>query len=143
MISVLLGTHSPLVSADDHPLQENTVNSFSEMFEKSSHSGEIRFGYLMAKPEMSGEKTLDDFAAAGQLKIETASWNGFVLGGAFYTSHSITQPDDEDYNLELAGPDQHYDLLAEAYIDYTSDDLNLRLGRQVIDTPFADSDDIA
>ena len=142
IISVLLGAHSALVAADDHPQDENTASNFSEMFEKSSHSGEIRFGYLMTNPEVSGENTVDDFAAAGQLKIETAPWNGFLLGGAFYTSHSITQADDEDYNDEFAGPDQHYDLLAEAYIDYTSGDLNLRLGRQVIDTPFADSDDI-
>ncbi len=142
MMSVLFCAHSALVAAGDHPLEENTASSFSEMFEKSSYSGEIRTGYLMTHPEMSVENTMDDFAAAGQLKIVTASWNGFQLGGAFYTSHSITQTDGEGYNDEFAGPDQHYNLLAEAYIDYTSGDLNLRLGRQLIDTPFADSDDI-
>lgn len=142
LISALLGANSAFVAADDHPQDENTASNFSEMFAKSSHSGEIRFGYLMSSPDASGENTLDDFAAGGQLKMETASWNNFLLGGAFYTSHSITQPDDDDYNEEFAGPDQHYDLLAEAYIDYTSGNVNLRLGRQIIDTPFADSDDI-
>ena len=95
MMSVLFCAHSALVAAGDHPLEENTASSFSEMFEKSSYSGEIRTGYLMTHPEMSGENTVDDFAAAGQLIIVTASWNGFQLGGAFYTSHSITQTDGE------------------------------------------------
>ena len=138
VFGVLLIASSHFVSAEE----SNVANSFSEMFEKSLLSGQIRSGYLTANPEVSGESTLDDFAIGGQFKLETASLSGISLGAAIYTSHSITRPDGDDFNDEMTSPDKHYDLLAEGYISYAGDDLNVRLGRQLIDTPFADSDDI-
>jgi len=138
VLGVVLGANSAFVAAD----ASEQASSVSEMFAKSSHSGQVRFGYLTINPEVSGENTLDDMAIGGQLKLETASFNGVSLGGAFYTSHSITEPDDDDFNDEMTGPDQKFDLLAEAYVNYSVAGLNLRLGRQAIDTPFADTDDI-
>jgi len=123
-------------------VETDTANSFTEMFTKGTPSGQIRLGYIMMDPKASGENTLSDFAIGGQLKFETAPWVGMSVGAAFYTSHSITRPDDEDYNDEMAGPDKHYDLLAESYLNYAVAGLNVRLGRQLFDTPFADSDDI-
>ncbi len=144
LAGAILSANSAVVAANDDEAshQNNTVNSFSDMFEQSTHSGQIRLGYLTMNPDMSGENRLDDLAIGGQLKMETGSWNGFSMGLALYTSHSITDPDDDDFNDEMTSSDQHYDLLAEAYVDYTMQGLSLRVGRQLIDTPFADSDDI-
>ena len=142
MAGAMLIANTPFVAAEEAASEDITANSFSEMFTKGTPSGQIRLGYIVMDPDAGGENTLDDFAAGGQLKFETAPLAGFSLGAAFYTSHSLFKPDDEDYNDEMAGPDQHYDLLAEAYFNYAIAGLNLRLGRQLFDTPFADSDDI-
>ena len=121
VFAVLLIASSHFVSAEE----SNVANSFSEMFEKSRLSGQVRSGYLTVNPEVSGENTLDDFAIGGQFKLETASLSGISLGASFYTSHSITRPDSDDFNNEMTSPDKHYDLLAEGYINYAGEDLNV------------------
>lgn len=118
------------------------ATSFTEAFTKGTPSGQIRLGYIWHNPDEDGAKSTDDLALGGQLKFETAPLYGLFLGAAFYTSHSLIQPDEEDFNDEMSSPDQHYDLLAEAYINGGWEGFNIRAGRQLIDTPFADSDDI-
>ena len=140
MLCMLGGTSAFADSNAD--MGTGDAGSFAEMFTKGTPSGQIRLGYLTTNPQVAGDNTLDDFAIGGQLKFETAPWRGASIGAAFYTSHSITRPDDEDFNDEMSGPDQGYDLLAESYLNYAVAGLNLRLGRQLFDTPFADSDDI-
>lgn len=119
-----------------------TAKSFTEAFTKGTPSGQFRLGYIWHDPDEDGSQSTYDLALGGQLKFETAPLHGLSLGAAFYTSHSLARPDAEDFDDELSSPDQHYDLLAEAYIDGSWQDFNLRIGRQLIDTPFADSDDI-
>ena len=118
-------------------------NTLDDMFNNGKFNGQIRTGYIY--DDMKNENSPINYATAlgGQLKYETASLYGVSLGAAFYTSHRITflSGDDEKYNNELSG-DTHYDLLAEAYMNYQYDSFNLRVGRQLIDTPYADSDDI-
>jgi len=116
--------------------------TFSEMFTKGTPSGQIRLGYIRLDPDEDGAESNHDLALGGQLKFETAPLYGIALGMAFYTSHSLLQPDDEDFNDELSSAQQYYDILGEAYINGGWNGFNIRLGRQLIDTPFADSDDI-
>lgn len=118
------------------------ATSFAEAFTKGTPSGQIRLGYIWLDPDEDGASSNYDLALGGQLKFETAPFYGLALGAAFYTSHSLTQPDEEDFNDEMSSADQRYDLLAEAYINGGWEGFNFRLGRQLIDTPFADSDDI-
>ncbi len=118
------------------------ATSFTEAFTKGTPSGQIRLGYIWLNPDEEDTKSTYDLALGGQLKFETAALYGVSLGAAFYTSHSLLQPDDEDFNDELSSPEQHYDLLAEAYVNGNWEGFNIRVGRLLIDTPFADSDDI-
>jgi hypothetical protein len=64
-----------------------------------------------------------------------------------YTSHSIAALSGDDaqdeYDPFLASTEKNYTELAEAYINYAYEGLNIRAGRQLIDTPLADSDDIS
>jgi hypothetical protein len=121
---------------------DKNVRSLTDAFIKGTPSGQIRLGYILLNPDEDGANTTYDLALGGQLKFETAPLYGVSLGAAFYTSHSLLQPDDENFNNELSSPDQHYDLLAEAYFHYEMEGFSIRAGRQLIDTPFADSDDI-
>lgn len=79
------------------------------------------------------------------MKYETASWNNLSVGVAAYISqrigfisgnnvHTTTEIFDEE--------GKSYAYVGEAYIDYTTDNFTFRIGRQQLDTPFADTDDI-
>ncbi|MBD3810124.1 MAG: outer membrane porin, OprD family, partial [Sulfuricurvum sp.] len=83
----------------------------------------------------------------GVLKYETAEWNGLKLGVGAYVSQKLHfasgDVDEGRINTDLFDMDgKSYAYVGEAYVDYTMGDLNLKVGRQLIDTPFADTDDI-
>jgi imipenem/basic amino acid-specific outer membrane pore len=83
----------------------------------------------------------------GILKYESGEWNGVKLGVGAYISQKIHPAtgsfEDAKANPDLFGEDtKSYAYVGEAYINYTLNDFNLRVGRQLIDTPFADTDDI-
>jgi len=132
------------------PIEEATVsaapNTLADAFKNGTVSGQIRAGYIKHLLKLSGETDTFSTALGGQLKYETGKYYGFDFGVAFYTSHSIDalsgDKDDGEFDEGLASVDGHYDLLAEAYLDYTYKDFKIRGGRQLIDTPYADSDDI-
>ena len=121
------------------------ATSTKEMFSNGQASGEFRFGYYMIDP--NGSKARSATAVGGQIKIETASLNGFKFGSAIYTSHAILalsgKQEDGEFANFLTSSKKRYTEIAEAYFDYTLDDFDIRIGRQLIDTPLADSDDIA
>ncbi|MEA1955521.1 MAG: hypothetical protein U9N02_03400, partial [Campylobacterota bacterium] len=122
------------------------ASNVKEMFSNGETSGQVRVAYYSENPDAAG-KTSTATAIGGQLKFETASLNGLSLGAAFYTAQAIDalsgDQKDGDYSGFLASDNENYTELAEAYINYATGDFNIRIGRQLIDTPLADSDDIA
>jgi hypothetical protein len=81
----------------------------------------------------------------GILKYETADWNGLKLGVGAYVSEKIgfATGKNDKVNLDLFDEEgKSFAYVGEAYLDYTINDLNVRVGRQRLDTPFADTDDI-
>ncbi|MEA3491981.1 MAG: OprD family outer membrane porin [Campylobacterota bacterium] len=123
-----------------------TTDSLADAFKNGKVSGEVRAGYIQHMPKLSGEQDRFSTTLGGQLKYETGKFYGFDFGVAFYTSHAINELSGEKergrFNDEMSSADGHYDLLAEAYLDYSYRDFKIRGGRQLIDTPYADSDDI-
>jgi len=108
-------------------------------------SGLVRLGTI----NQNNEAATDTYATAlgGILKYETPVWNDFKLGVAGYASQKIpfatgsldtgkTNPDFFD------AQGKSFVYLGEAYVDYTANDLNIRIGRQLIDTPFVNTDEI-
>ncbi len=141
IVVVLLATGILQASSDN-----NSTTTVADAFKNGKISGQIRAGFLYADPKILDHPTLHSTAIGGELKYETSKLYGINLGVAFYTSHAIDALSGDreagEFNDEQTGEDGHYDLLAEAYIDYAYDNLHIRIGRQVIDTPYADSDDI-
>jgi hypothetical protein len=137
---------STSVLADEAKTSVKTASSMKEMFSNGSTSGQIRLGYAANKKEVTGNKDDSATAIGGQLKFETAAFNGLSFGTAMYTSHSISalsgEPNDGEYNEEMASSKKAYTELAEAYLDFKYEGFAFRGGRQLIDTPLADSDDI-
>ena len=78
------------------------------------------------------------------LKYELASLNGFNATIAFSASEDIgfATGDKNNHNNELSSSRGSYSKLTESYINYVNGGLNIKMGRQPLDTPLADSDDI-
>jgi hypothetical protein len=120
-----------------------SASSIDEAFVAGKASGQIRAAYVSQNNEV--DQDTYGTAIGGILKYETADWNGLKLGVAAYVSQKMgfATGDDAKTNLDFFDEEgKSYAYVGEAYIDYTLDALNLRVGRQQIDSPFADTDDI-
>lgn len=134
-----------LVVADENIEAEKEALTINEMFEEGKISGEIRSIYAGYNLKKAGEEDIYATAIGGHLKYELAELNGFSAAAAFAISHDIgfaTGDEGVKQNPELSSSDGEYSVLREAYLNYKSGDFNFRAGRQLIDTPLADSDDI-
>ncbi|MBU0631490.1 OprD family outer membrane porin [bacterium] len=125
--------------------EEKNVSSteiFNDMFKNGKVTGQIRAMY--AGYDYKNDTDTHATSLGGQLKYELAELNGFNAGVAFYTANDINfaTGDGLKQNNELSSSNGHYTDATEAYINYKNDGFNFRAGRQVIDTPLADSDDI-
>jgi hypothetical protein len=120
------------------------VNKFKKMFVDGELTGQLRTIYAGYRQDLSSVDNSYATAVGGMLKYELASYNGFNAAVAFETSHDINilTGDNDKQNPELSSYDGDYTQMSEAYINYTYKGLNLRAGRQLLDTPLADSDDV-
>lgn len=133
-----------ILSANDEQKRVIEADNFNEMFTYSSLDGDLRTIYGRYNFKEDGVKNIYSTAIGGHLKYELAPLNGFNGAIAFSTSHDIRgiSANNDKQNPEYSSSDNHYTTLSEAYVNYKYDGLNLRAGRQKIDTPLADSDDI-
>jgi hypothetical protein len=120
-----------------------SASSIDEAFVAGKASGQIRAAYVSqdnaVNPDTYGT------SIGGILKYETADWNGLKLGVGAYVSEKIgfATGKNDKVNLDLFDEEgKSFAYVGEAYLDYTINDLNVRVGRQRLDTPFADTDDI-
>ena len=118
------------------------ASTFSEVFSNADFSAELRLLYS----NIDEKNTQDSYATAigGELKYELATFNGFGGGIALNTTNDIDTltGDGQKYNSNLSTKDGSYSELTQAYLEYSSKNFSLRAGRQTLDTPLADSDDI-
>jgi hypothetical protein len=124
----------------------STVEKFKAMFSEGKVTGQLRM--VAAGYDLQERGKSDNYAAAagGMLKYELAELNGFNAGAAFTTSQDIDfmtgDKNHAKHNPELSSSAGAYTELTEVYVNYKNSGLNIRLGRQLLDTPLADSDDI-
>jgi len=101
----------------------------------------------MAYIDQNNESDIDTYGTSigGILKYETAEINHMKLGIGAYISQKIgylsgsgekTNPD--FFDAERSS----FVYLGEAYVNYTAGDLSITVGRQLLDTPLDDRDDI-
>lgn len=119
--------------------------SIDEAFVDGKVSGQIRAAYV----SQNNKVDTDTYGTSigGILKYETAAWNDIKLGVGAYVSQKLNFAtgdfDEGKANSDLFGEDaKSYAYIGEGYIDYSANDIAVRVGRQLIDTPFADTDNI-
>jgi hypothetical protein len=116
------------------------VDKIKKMFKEGKASGQLKIIYAGAAEPGDAYAT----AIGGILKYELAEYRGFNAAAAVYTSYDIPFASGSELkrNTELSSSVGNHTEMSEAYINYQYDALNFRAGRQVLDTPLADSDDI-
>ncbi|MCK4707519.1 MAG: OprD family outer membrane porin [Gammaproteobacteria bacterium] len=122
-------------------------SDFHQAWKGGQTSGQIRLGYISSDPDVAGNTTTDATAIGGQLKYETADWQHLQLGlGAYFSKkmHSLSgDPAQNELNTDFLDKDsKSFAYIGEAYINLALNGMNIRVGRQQLDTPFADTDDI-
>ena len=120
------------------------VDGFRAMFHEGKVSGQLRSVYVQNDLETATNTYATAFG--GLLKYETAKFNGVNLGFAMNYSEDISNISGDNgkgkRSDELSSSNEKYAQLSEAYIAYEGCVLDYKLGRQIVDTPLADSDDI-
>jgi len=126
----------------------DNINSFNEFFTKGSVSGQLEIIYSGYDERGSNATNADPYSTAigGQLKFDTGHYNGFGAGVEFTTVHEIGilsgDNDKGERATMMVSSDGKYTEVSQAYLEYIQNGFTFRIGRQLIDTPLADSDDI-
>lgn len=102
--------------------------------------GYIRGSYQ--NHNVTDDRVYIDDAIGGKIHFQTASTDGISLGASIYGSQSLVHDDNRGL-VPLRGENhKSYTIIGEAYIKGEFGQTLLNLGRQEIDTPFAQMDDI-
>jgi len=126
----------------------NAADDLSSMFSEGKVSGQIReFTIDRAYQGSSGADTHRKAnAVGGDLKFETADYNGLSFGTAFYTTNGfLNDTPKEDLTKvdpSLFGVDnKNESIVGEAYLQYKYSNTTFKGGRQKLNTPMAGVDD--
>ena len=140
--------HSPRKAIDSvAKIQEkeiSVVESVKHMFHDAKVSGQLKTMYGNYNYKKENEPNTYATSVGGIIKYELASLNGFNAAAAVYTSNDVSSLTGKgsEQNADFSSTNGSYTEMAEAYLNYKYQDFNFRAGRQTLDTPLADSDDI-
>ena len=102
------------------------------------YSGNIRLGAQYHDSQTSG----NDIAIGGSLHAQSQALYGVSVGATLFTTQSLFEKNDAQGVPFFASDLQAYSILQEAYLKVDFQNTTLVAGRQMLDTPFLDSDDI-
>lgn len=109
---------------------------YGESLDINTDGSQLRALYL--NNETKHDEDTHTTALGGILKTQS-DFGNFSLGTALHFSSDISPLSSNALDSSVSGDKRSYAILGEAYIGYKD---IFKVGRQVIDTPYADSDDI-
>ncbi len=103
---------------------------------------QLRTGYISLNEE--GAESQDGYALGGHLHLYSKVWNGVKLGAEGLTVLDLGfEQDRVDKNPDFFDAENRsFILLSQAYMQGNWGKTEVKLGRQLLDTPHADTDDI-
>jgi len=110
----------------------------SEAIEGISHEGELRLGAIKTA-DTDNHKTRT-ISLGGKLAISTKAIEGISATATFLTTNALFGKDNERSFLDSNA--NSYSIVGEAYLQGNFSNTIIKAGRQILDTPYADSDDI-
>lgn len=110
-------------------------------------AADLRLGYLAQTPDVAGEATTRATAVAGSLRLTSRPWHQWQWVIAPYFVEKVATLSGNETNGKLNGDffdaqNDSYAYLAEAYVHYGMENGFVRYGRQLLDTPFINTDNI-
>jgi len=137
--------HTPKPSGSNQPYKQE-----GEIFKAVEHldkyvgcSGNIRAGYI--ESSIGSDKTLSANAIGGKLGCGYTFNENIKVHLGLYTSLDTGLNRSDDNNIQddfFNNKKDGYILLGEAYLNFNIDKFEFHLGRQKLDTPHFDADDL-
>jgi len=124
-------------------IKVNSVRGIVGSFDPLEHSkGQIRAGYITLSPDVGTRSS--DYALGGHYHFDTKRWHSLKLGASVYTvlNMGINQNPDHINGDFFDAEQKSFLLLSKVFLDGKWGNTEIKLGRQSLDTPHADSDDI-
>jgi len=150
MKKIVLGTVSLMIMSIgiqaeniNKPVEIKTVRGVLGGYDPVEHTkGQIRAGYITFSED--GESRTNAYALGGHFHFNTKRWNGFMVGTEVFTVLNLGVDQDPIHiNGDLFNENgKSFILISQAYLDGKWGNTEIKLGRQALDTPHADSDDI-
>jgi len=132
------------VQKNEHqPIKVRSVRGVLSEYDPMEHTkGQLRAGYITFSED--GASRTSGYALAGHFHFNTKRWNGLMVGAEAYTVLNLgINQNPLDLNGDFFDENgKSFILLSQAYLDWKWCNTEVKLGRQILDTPHADSDDI-
>ncbi len=125
------------------PIEIKSVRGFLGEYDLMEHTkGQLRTGYITFLED--GASRTSSYALAGHYHFNTKRWNGLMIGAEAYTVLNLGI---NQNSLNINGDffddkGNSFISLTKAFLGGKWGNTELKLGRQSLDTPHADSDDI-
>lgn len=118
--------------------------SLPEALQNGDTSLNLSVGYFDRGFDDPGKNNAEAFTAGGIAKYESASFNNFKIGLAYFGSHNLGIIDrDKGKGTSYLQSDGHdISFLGEAYIGFDTGAHQLKFGRQRLSTPLMDDHNI-
>jgi len=125
------------------PIIVQSVRSILSGYDPLEHTkGQLRAGTINFSGD--GSPHTSAYGLAGHFHFNTQRWNGLMVGAEAYTVLKLGNKQ-KYFNLNSDFFDENgksFILLSQTYLDGKWGNTEIKLGRQSLDTPHADSDDL-
>jgi len=127
--------------ADDSS-STSTGNDFLDFLEKTQINGDIRSYYFTRDYTNPNVEDQSAYSLGGNIRVLTAPFlSGFQLGAAYYTAQSLGLNSDDPTKVDQTLPGNDIGVLGQAYIQYQHKPILIRVGDQLINTPWMPAGD--
>jgi len=127
----------------NNPVKIKTVRGVLGGYDLSEHTrGQLRAGYITFSQD--DDSRTSGYALAGHTHFDTTRWNGVKFDAEVYTvlNLGINQNPLSVNGDFFDDTGKSFILLSQVHLDGKWGNTEIKLGRQTLDTPHADSDDI-
>ncbi|MBU1658674.1 OprD family outer membrane porin [bacterium] len=124
------------------------ANNFDELFDYADFFGKLRLAYINSAHKISALPNKEEKSATafgGELGIKTAEYHGFGVTAITNVSQNVhfLNPRREDTNEDFFGRNvDSFAYISQASINYNHEQMQTKIGRILVETPYANSDDI-
>jgi len=132
--AVLAGAVLPAASAD----------TLADFLTQGNFTGQLRAYYFRRDYAASTVLNANAFAVAGLFNYQTAEFlDGFSVGASFFTANALDTHNGNPARIDttLTGTANSINSLGQAFLQYSGHGVLLRLGNQLLTTPWANPSD--